>query len=90
MGPERSLTYYLDGRESTNTAQRGEMKSTSRWDGDKLVTDGSATMETPNGPRTITTSEVRSLSKDGKTMTVSTTTESPMGTRTRKTVFERQ
>jgi hypothetical protein len=89
-GPDRTLTYYLDGRESTNAAQRGEMKSTSRWDADKLVTDGSATMETPNGPRTITTSEVRSLSKDGKTMTVSTTTESPMGTRTRKTVFERQ
>jgi len=90
MGPERTTTYYLDGRESTNAAMRGEMKSTSKWDGDQLVTDGSATMQTPNGERTVTSKEVRSLSKDGKTMTVTTTTESPMGTRTRKTVFDRQ
>lgn len=90
MGPERTTTYYLDGRESTNAAMRGEMKSTSTWDGDQLLTNGSATMQTPNGERTVTSKEVRSLSKDGKTMTVTTTTESPMGTRTRKTVFDRQ
>lgn len=90
MGPERTMTYYLDGRESVNAAMRGEMKSTSRWDGGDLVTDGSATMETPNGARTITTHEVRSLSKDGKTMTVTTTTDSPMGKRTSTRVFDRQ
>jgi hypothetical protein len=90
MGPERTSTYYLDGRESTNAAMRGEMKSTSTWDGDKLVTEGSSTMQTPNGERTITISEVRSLSKDGKTMTISTTTDSPMGKRTQKRVFDKQ
>lgn len=89
MGPERTSTYYLDGRESTNAAMRGEMKSTSTWDGDKLVTEGSSTMQTPNGERTITISEVRSLTKDGKTMTISTTTDSPMGKRTQKRVFEK-
>jgi hypothetical protein len=90
MGPERTTTYYLDGRESTNAAMRGEMKSTSRWDGATLVTDGSATMDTPNGTRTITTTEVRSLSDDGKTLTVTTTSESPMGKRTNKRVFDKQ
>ena len=90
MGPERTTSYYLDGRESTNAAMRGEMKSTSTWDGEQLVTDGSATMQTPNGERTIKSKEVRSLSKDGKTMTVTTTTESPMGTRTNKRVFDKQ
>jgi hypothetical protein len=90
MGPERTLTYYLDGRESTNAAMRGEMKSTSHWDAQQLVTDGTATMDTPDGARTITMSEVRSLSQDGKTMTVTTTTDSPMGKRTQKRVFEKQ
>jgi len=90
LGPERTLTYYLDGRESTNAAMRGEMKSTSGWDGATLVTNGSATMDTPNGTRTITMTEVRSLSDDGKTLTVTTTTDSPMGKRTNKRVFDKQ
>jgi len=90
MGPERTTTYYLDGRESTNAAMRGEMKSTSKWDGEQLVTDGTATGQSPNGPVTMTIKEIRSLSEDGKTLTVSTTTDTPMGVRTRKTVFEKQ
>jgi len=89
-GQERSTTYYLDGRESTNRAQRGEMTSKSTWDGDKLVTEGSSTFEGPNGQMTMTMKEVRTLSKDGKTMTVTTTTDTPMGQRTRKMVFDRQ
>ena len=37
----RMLTYYLDGRESTNPAMRGnEMKTMSRWDDVSLVTRG--------------------------------------------------
>ena len=90
MGPERTITYYLDGRESTNAAMRGEMKSTSKWDGEQLVTEGTATGQSPNGPVTMTIKETRSLSEDGKTLTVSTTTDTPMGVRTRKTVFEKQ
>jgi len=90
MGPERNLTYYLDGRESTNAAMRGEMKSTARWEANQLVIESTATMQTPNGERSITTKEVRSLSKDGKTMTLTSTTDTPMGTRTRKTVFDKQ
>jgi len=90
MGPERTVTYKLDGSESTNQMGRGEMKSTSKWDGAKLVTEGTSTFETPNGARTMTMKEVRELSKDGKTLTVTNTTDSPMGQRTRKTVFDKQ
>jgi hypothetical protein len=90
MGPERTMTYNLDGGESTNQMGRGEMKSTSKWDGATLVTEGSSTFDTPNGQRTMTMKEVRELSKDGKTLTVTTTNESPMGTRTRKSVFDKQ
>jgi hypothetical protein len=89
-GQELTTSYYLDGRESTNAARRGEMKSKSKWDGDKLVTEGSATLEGPNGQMTLTMKEVRTLSGDGKTMTVTTTTDTPMGQRTRKTVFDKQ
>jgi hypothetical protein len=90
MGQERTTTYYLDGRESTNRAGRGDMKSTSKWDGAKLLTEGSSTFEGPNGQVTMTMKDVRELSADGKTMTVTTTTDSPMGQRTRKTVFDKQ
>jgi hypothetical protein len=90
MGPDRTITYHLDGRESVNAGQRGEMKSTSRWDGATLVTDGVTHAETPMGAMTITTHEVRSLNKDGTEMTVTTTSDTPRGKMTRTTVFDRQ
>jgi hypothetical protein len=83
-------TYFLDGRESTNANRRGETKSTAKWDGTSLVIQGTSTFEGPNGSMTIKTKEVRTLSDDGKTMTVTTTSESPRGTNTRKTVFDKQ
>ena len=87
----RKLTYYLDGRESTNAGMRGgESKSTAKWDGKKLVIETTATFEGQNGSMTMKSKEVRTLSDDGKTMTVTTTTESPRGTNTRKTVFDKQ
>jgi len=82
--------YYLDGRESTNAGRRGETKSTAKWDGKNLVIQGTSTFEGPNGAMTIKTKEVRTLSDDGKTMTVTTTSESPRGTNTRKMVFDKQ
>jgi hypothetical protein len=82
--------YYLDGRESTNAGRRGETKSTAKWDGKSLVIEGTSTFEGPNGSMTIKSKEVRTLSDDGKTMTVTTTSESPRGTNTRKTVFDKQ
>jgi hypothetical protein len=87
----RKLTYHLDGTESTNAGMRGgESKSTAKWDGKKLVIETTATFEGPNGSMTMKSKEIRTLSDDGKTMTVTTTTESPRGTNTRKMVFDKQ
>ncbi|HEY2943613.1 MAG TPA: hypothetical protein VGN09_14365 [Vicinamibacteria bacterium] len=84
-------TYALDGAESKNTGPRGgETRSKSRWDGDKLVTEGQQTMNGPDGPVTIDFKDVRRLDDDGKSMVVETTRTSPRGTQTRKTVFSRK
>jgi hypothetical protein len=88
MGGETvTQTYKLDGSESVNRGMRGgEVKSKSRWDGDKLVTEGSQSMNTPGGDMTIQTKEIRSMAADG-TMVVETTRTTPRGTTTSKLVF---
>lgn len=85
----RTLTYKLDGSESTNPGMRGgEVKSTSKWDGDKLVTESTQTMNGPSGEMTIKSREVRSLAADG-TMLVEMTRETPRGTSTSKLIFRK-
>ena len=85
----RTITYKLDGSESTNAGMRGgEVKSTSKWDGDKLVTESTQTVNGPNGEMTIKSKEVRTLTADG-TMVVETTRETPRGTNTSKLVFKK-
>lgn len=54
-----------DGRESLNEINGNEFRSTSRWDGPKLIT-------TVTGDRGMRMVEVRSVSADGKTQTVET------------------
>jgi hypothetical protein len=78
-----TMTYKLDGSESVNQVQgRGgmsEAKSKAHWDGSKLVIE--TTREV--GGNTVTTTETRSLSADGKEMTI----ETAFNGNTRKTVF---
>ncbi len=84
------LTYYLDGRESKNAGMRGaEMATKSTWMENAIVTDGENTFTTPMGEMTIKTHEVRSMSEDGKTMTIVSTVTSPRGEMTRKTVYDK-
>lgn len=83
--------YALDGSESTNPGMRGgKVKSRSTWDGGALVTESTQTMTTPMGEMTIQSKEVRTVSPDGSSIIVWTTTTTPRGTNTRKTVFTRQ
>jgi hypothetical protein len=91
MGDQsRVTTYYLDGRESKNPGMRGaEMTTKSTWAENTIVTEGENTMTTPMGEMTIKTREVRSMSADGKQMTVVLTTTTPQGERTRKTVYDK-
>jgi hypothetical protein len=88
-GEERTLEskYTTDGKDNTNEGFRGmTSKSKTHWEGGKLITE--STMETPRG--TMETKEVRSLSADGKTMTVETTTKGGPREGTRKLVFDKQ
>jgi hypothetical protein len=87
----RTLTYALDGKESVNPGMRGaETKSKARWEGESLIIESTTAMSTPNGDVTITAKEVRTVSADGKMMTVVTTTQTPMGERTMKRVYDKQ
>jgi hypothetical protein len=89
QGEERTFEsrHTTDGKENVNEGFRGSsIKSKTRWEGAKLVTE--SVMETPNGTRE--TKEVRSLSADGKTMTVETTSKGGFGEGTRKLVYNKK
>ena len=89
QGEERTFEsrHTIDGKENINEGFRGSsIKSKTHWEGTKLVTE--SVMETPNGTRE--TKEVRSLSTDGKTMTVETTSKGGFGEGTRKMVYNKK
>ena len=89
QGEERTFEsrHTTDGKENMNEGFRGSsVKSKTHWDGAKLVTE--SVMETPNGTRE--TKEVRSLSADGKTMTVEMTSKGGFGEGTRKMVYNKK
>jgi hypothetical protein len=64
-------SYPIDGRETSNPGVGDNMvKTKTRWEGVALVTESAQTVSGPQGERTITMREVRSLSADGRTMTL--------------------
>ncbi len=82
-----TATYKLDGSESVNKGMRGnDVKSTAKWDGSNLVI--TSTQENQQGGAMQST-EVRSLSPDGKTMTVEMTRQTPRGEMKQKMVFNK-
>lgn len=86
----RMTSFYLDGKESRNAGMRGaEMVTKSTWVDNTIVTEGENTMTTPMGEMKIKSKEVRSLSADGKQMTVVSTFTTPQGDRTRKMVYDK-
>ena len=89
QGEERTFEtrHTTDGKENVNEGFRGNsVKSKTHWEAAKLVTE--SVMETPNGTRE--TKEVRSLSADGKTMTVEITSKGGFGEGTRKMVYNKK
>lgn len=89
QGEERTFEsrYTTDGKENVNEGFRGSsVKSKTHWEGANLVTE--SVMETPNGTRE--TKEVRSLSPDGRTMTVEVTSKGGFGEGTRKMVYNKK
>ena len=89
QGEQRTFEshYTADGKENVNEGFRGSsVKSKTHWEAAKLVTE--SVMETPNGTRE--TKEVRSLSADGRTMTVEVTSKGGFGEGTRKMVYNKK
>jgi hypothetical protein len=65
-------TYKLDGLESVNSTQRGQLKSKASWDGDKLVVTSTGTASMMGKSVAIELREVFSLDRDGA-MVIETT-----------------
>ena len=83
----RTSRFTTDGKESTNPGFGGmSTPSKTHWEGDRLVTE--STMETPMGSMAV--KEVRSLSDDGKTMTVVRTTMGGPRERTQTLVYVKE
>lgn len=84
---EQTLTYKLDGSENANevTGRGGTqtVMSTAKWDGGKLVIESTREIQ----GFSISTREERSLSADGKEMTIQTTASTPQGDIDNKQVF---
>jgi hypothetical protein len=58
-------THNLDGSESVNSTQRGQIKSKASWDGNKLVITSTGTVSMMGKSMTIETKETLSLDTDG-------------------------
>ncbi len=84
---EQTLVYKLDGSESSNDVQgRGgvqTVKSKAHWEGPKLIIESTREIQ----GFALTTKEERSLSADGKELTVQTTASTPQGDINNKQVF---
>lgn len=81
---QRVSNYPFDGRETSNrgAGDNTTVKTKTRWEGVALVTESTQTLSGRQGERTITTREVRSLSADGRTMTLVVTPENVPGANT--------
>ena len=75
----RPVSYRLDGRESTSPGPRGDLVTTSTWDGPTLLTVGTMQLSTPRGDFSMDLIEQRSLSADGRTLTVQSVRMLPFG-----------
>jgi hypothetical protein len=84
---EQTLVYKLDGSESSNEVQgRGgvqTVKSKAKWEGAKLVIESTREIQ----GFALTTKEERTLSADGKEMTIHTTATTPQGDIDNKQVY---
>ena len=85
----RSVSYRLDGSESASRGPRGDLVTTSSWDGATLLTVGTLEMSTPRGDFPMDLVEQRSLSADGRTLTVESMRMLPFGEVASKLVYRK-
>ena len=86
----RMSRYPFDGRETSNPGPGDStVKSKTSWEGAALVIESSLSVAGPRGDMTLSTREVRSLSQDGRTMTLVATGKMPFGTMSSTVTFAR-
>ena len=83
----KAWAYRLDSESSVPVWQGRSLTVSSRWDGDRLVTEGS---QAPAGDDAIIRlREIRTLSEDGRTLTVEVTTMAAAGENTNILVYRK-
>jgi hypothetical protein len=87
----KEFTYYTDGRGETNQATIGvgEVKSKTKWDGDRVVSEAHVTRRSQTGPYELNVVQKWQVSSDGKTLTNTTTISNQMGAQQVKLVYRR-
>jgi hypothetical protein len=87
----KEFTYYTDERGETNQATIGvgEVKSKTKWNGDKVVSEAHITRRGQSGPYELDVVQKWQVSSDGKTLTNTTTISNQMGAQQVKLVYRR-
>ena len=87
----KQFTYYTDERGETNQATIGvgEVKSKTKWDGDRVVSEAQVTRRGQSGPYVLNVMQRWQVSSDGKTLTNTTTIGNETGTQQVKLVYRR-
>jgi hypothetical protein len=93
MGKNQEVaSYKLDGSESINKLPSGnEARTIMKWSGATLVAKTTAKINSPEGGGMDTEmTDVRSLSSDGKVMTLSVTRKTPRGEVKQTLIYNKQ
>jgi len=87
----KEFAYYTDERGETNQATLGvgEVKSKTKWDGDRVVSEAHVTRRSQTGPYELDVVQRWQVSSDGKTLTNTTTISNQMGAQQVKLVYRR-
>lgn len=87
----KEFAYYTDERGETNQATIGvgEVKSKTKWDGDRLVSEAHITRRSQTGPYELNVVQKWQVSSDGRTLTNTTIISNQMGAQQVKLVYRR-
>ncbi len=86
-----SETLTLDGKENLSENERGSTKTTATWSGDgqTLTFNVVRTMNFQDQSMEMTSSEIWTLTDGGKTLTIESTSTTPMGGMTNTFVYDK-
>jgi hypothetical protein len=82
----QEVKYVLDGKENTVNTGRGDLKYKATWAGDVLTVEGTQSSQRGDAPYKVQ----YSISADGKTLTMTRTTQGQNGEMVRKTIYDKK